>query len=143
MRALLYISEAETPSQDRWFSRDFAAISKAAKLSNREAKVSGFLTYYDGCFMQYIEGEKSQLAKLTSKIFSDPRHNHIKILLDRSIDSRSFGDFRARLIGDLKKDNKFDQFIRRFDGEFVIQSKLDEVFAHSFGIPTNTLSMYG
>ena len=143
MRALLYISEAKVRDQSKWFSSDFASISKALKSPNREAKISGFLTYYDGCFMQYIEGEKSELSQLSSKIFSDPRHNHIKILLDRSIDSRSFGDFRSRLIGDLKKDEKFARFLNRFDGDFMIQSKSDEEFANAFGIPTNTLSMCG
>lgn len=141
MRALLYISEAQTPSPSKWFSADFASISKSAKLFNSQAKISGFLTYYDGHFMQYIEGERSEMSSLSSKIFADLRHNHIKILLDRSTETRSFGSFRCRLVGDLKKDEKFQRFLTRFDGEFVIDSKSDEKFANAFGIPTSTLFM--
>ena len=143
MRALLYISEAQAPGESKWFSADFASISKSANLLNKEAQVSGFLSYYDGRFVQYLEGEKSELSNLSSKIFSDPRHSHVKILLDGSINSRSFGDFRSRLIGDLKKDEEYTRFLKRFDGDFVIQSKSDEKFANAFGIPTNTLFMCG
>lgn len=138
MRAMMYLSEAATVNANdgarNWFTRDLASISSVSRKQNLEYGVTGFLSYFNGFFLQFLEGDRAAVSELTSKIFNDARHNHFTVLLDRSVDSRSFSAWRTRLIGDLRNDTEYRRFLSRFDGQFTTSSQLDSSIFSSFNI---------
>lgn len=52
-------------------------LADSAAAKNEEVNVTGYLYYRDGTFLQYIEGERSQVEMLMGKISQDPRHELI------------------------------------------------------------------
>lgn len=76
----------------------FDEIEAQATLHNERNGITGILCYGNGQFLQCIEGEKAKIADLQSRIFSDPRHKNLKVLLIRQIDQRHFSDWRMRLL---------------------------------------------
>lgn len=52
-------------------------LADCAAAKNEKISVTGYLYYRDGTFLQYIEGEQSQVEMLMAKISQDPRHELI------------------------------------------------------------------
>ena len=84
-----YVSSA-TGSTDRSVLLD---ILQTARESNQRASVTGLLLFYDGHFMQLLEGEEQAVRDIFARIAADPRHRDIMVLFEEPIDERLFSDW--------------------------------------------------
>ena len=76
----------------------FNEVEGHARRYNEQQGITGILCYGNGQFLQCIEGEKAKVLALQQRIFSDKRHKSVKILLLQKVNSRSFFDWRMRLL---------------------------------------------
>lgn len=89
LRSIVYVSSAtELLSSDAL--RDLLSVSRR---NNAAVGIGGILLYWDGNFLQYIEGPDDQLDLLMSKVAQDPRHNGLIVLERENIESRAFPDW--------------------------------------------------
>lgn len=89
MFCLVYKSSAKTTfKQD-----DVKEMLEKARLSNARNSITGCLLYYDGEFIQYLEGNQIKVLNLFDKIMADKRHKDITILAYGVKDSREFKDW--------------------------------------------------
>lgn len=94
-------------------------LNKLAAISNEKNamhNITGFLTYKDGYFVQYFEGEYENTQQLYKLIKNDERHT---ILFDfsKEINKRLLNDWDMRLITDenIKKFNMEYYFLAQFN----------------------------
>ena len=89
MGALFQIVYTSTASEA--FSRaDLMELLKGSVRRNAQAGITGLLLYYDGTFMQTLEGEEAVVVALFAKIRRDPRHHHVIPLIHGPIARRDF-----------------------------------------------------
>ncbi|MFN4282152.1 MAG: BLUF domain-containing protein [Alphaproteobacteria bacterium] len=87
--SLIYLSSAArllTPQE----LQDLLAISRR---NNARAGIGGILLYWDGNFLQYIEGPREQINLLMTKLAADPLHGGIIVLQRQEIAERAFPDW--------------------------------------------------
>ncbi len=60
---------------------------------NEAVSITGMLIYFDGKFLQLIEGEEQKVKKLYQSICNDERHKNIVTLKEGSIKDRFFADW--------------------------------------------------
>ncbi len=91
MGALFQIVYTSTASES--FSRaDLMELLKGSVQRNTRVGITGLLLYYDGTFMQTLEGDGSVVIALFAKICRDPRHHHVIPLVHGPITRRDFSD---------------------------------------------------
>jgi len=73
-------------------------LKNDAKLRNAEREITGLLVYGCAHFMQVLEGDMSVINELYWRIYHDPRHTHVRLLLFQPIASRNFGNWDMDLI---------------------------------------------
>ncbi len=61
-----------------------------ARHNNARRHLSGMLTFDSRCFLQVLEGPRSQLSALFCRIAADPRHERVELLEMVSVDERLF-----------------------------------------------------
>lgn len=65
-------------------------ILDACQRNNKNYDITGVLLYSDTKFIQYIEGEYSQIIQLYDRIKTDKRHSNPVLLTSTPIQKRSF-----------------------------------------------------
>ena len=89
---------------------DVKEMLDKARISNSRDNITGCLLYYDGEFIQYLEGNQIKVLNLFDKIKADKRHKDISILAYGITDSREFKDWEmayADYFGDNDQINYF------------------------------------
>jgi hypothetical protein len=66
------------------------AILRQSKQANPQHGVTGLLCLSDGIFLQVLEGGRSAVNRLYSRIVCDPRHTQVELLLYQEIRERRF-----------------------------------------------------
>ena len=64
-----------------------------AREHNSRVGVTGMLLFRDGRFIQFLEGVRSEVQALFTKIEADPRHEQVRVLLDEPIWERQFTEW--------------------------------------------------
>lgn len=72
---------------------DVRAICALAQLHNFRAGITGILTYQHGRFAQLLEGPRTELRALMSRIVVDTRHHSLKMMADGPIHIRRYADW--------------------------------------------------
>ena len=86
---LLYLSQSsETFSMFR-----LDELLQKSRLNNKALNITGLLIYNAGFFLQFLEGDKSNVQMLYKKIQKDSRHNKVKILYEQKEDKRIFNEW--------------------------------------------------
>lgn len=94
MRCIAYIS-----TEARRLSRsDVQEILRVSRMKNTVRRISGVLLYYDGLFLQVLEGEEAQLQELMAVLRTDRRHGEIRVLLDETTTERHFPDWSMAFV---------------------------------------------
>lgn len=93
---LVYVSSLTFVS--RLNASIFEDVERHASDYNQQQGITGILCYGNGHFLQCIEGQKAHVFALKERIFADSRHKNVKTLLLRTIDHRSFSDWRMRML---------------------------------------------
>lgn len=90
-------------------------LLNGARCNNALKDITGCLIYYDGTFVQLLEGEKQTVLELYGKIKLDDRHHDVHMFSQDDIQSRMFPDWgMAYFPIDEKKTSsyEFEQFKR-------------------------------
>ncbi|HEX2801578.1 MAG TPA: BLUF domain-containing protein [Phenylobacterium sp.] len=77
--------------------RDLDDILAASHRNNRRRGVTGMLCYYDGSFLQFLEGDATDVDAVYGHIASDPRHTGLISLYRQEIQQRLFSDWSMAL----------------------------------------------
>lgn len=120
--SLVYVSASSHLLEDD----ELEELLKQANDNNNELGVTGMLLYYEGAFMQALEGTEEVVRGLFARITQDRRHHLITPLLEEYIAERNFPDWSmgyyrlshdeaSRLPGDLGF-AEIDQFLAYFQG---------------------------
>jgi len=72
---------------------DVKEMLEKARISNSGNNITGCLLYYEGEFIQYLEGNQIQVLRLFDKIKADKRHEDITIVAYGITESREFKDW--------------------------------------------------
>ena len=89
LNAILYVSGARGPTSIEQMQH----LLWRARARNRDHQVTRMLLYFDGTFLQYLEGPAAQVQLIYRIIRKDPLHSGITTIVHQQIDSRVFGDW--------------------------------------------------
>lgn len=95
MYKLIYKSTA-SPNLKK---EDIVDILKTAREFNGEHEISGCLIYYNGKFLQILEGDKAIVEELYGRIQKDKRHFNVKLTGDGYYNSRIFSNWSMAFVG--------------------------------------------
>lgn len=68
-------------------------ILAKSRQNNTQLGITGMLLYYEGAFMQVLEGNEETVRTLYARISQDARHHHLIVLLEEYIPERTFPDW--------------------------------------------------
>jgi hypothetical protein len=91
---LLYVSKPVGPITTFVTS----SILEVCSVNNRKAEITGVLCQGSGIYMQVIEGQRSVISALFSKIIADKRHNTVELLSVEEIQKRQYGQWSMALV---------------------------------------------
>ena len=91
MRQVVYRSITTTPSGRA--ADDIPAIVQDASARNGLEGITGLLYCEEDSFLQVVEGHDDSVEELLGRLETDPRHRNLRILTDRPIAEREFGDW--------------------------------------------------
>lgn len=91
---LLYVSRAVGPQTTTMTT----TILAQAQTNNAQQGITGVLCQGQGFFFQVIEGERSRVNTLYSRISADARHKDVEILHYEEIHERRFGQWSMALV---------------------------------------------
>jgi hypothetical protein len=86
MYHLVYTSVAGVLVSDA----DLIQLLEQSRNSNKKTEVTGILLYIQGKFIQVLEGEKTAVNKLYTKIAGDGRHKKVTIVIEGESKERMF-----------------------------------------------------
>lgn len=91
MRQVIYRSTSNADSGRA--SDDIPGILAQAVARNGIDGITGLLYTEEESFLQAIEGPETSMVDLIDRLEGDRRHRDIRILVDRTVDEREFGDW--------------------------------------------------
>ena len=91
---LLYVSKPVGPITTYVTS----SILEVCRVNNKKAEITGVLCQGSGIYMQVIEGQRSVISALFSKIIADKRHNTVELLSVEEIQKRQYGQWSMALV---------------------------------------------
>lgn len=94
MKCVVYIS-METR---RLRQADILDILRTSRVKNTVRGLTGVLLYYDGMFLQVLEGESPKVEELLAVLRHDRRHKDMRILLEETIEQRHFPDWTMAFV---------------------------------------------
>lgn len=110
MRQIVYCSITTAPSGE---STDaIPGIVRQAGPRNGLEGVTGLLYAEGDAFLQVIEGPEDGIADLIERLERDERHRDLRILIDRAIDAREFGDWTMAYRDRRESVDAFDDRLR-------------------------------
>jgi hypothetical protein len=68
-------------------------LLEQARSKNKGLDITGVLLYFDGDFMQVIEGDETNVKNLYQSIVCDDRHRSIICVFSEEIDIRQFAEW--------------------------------------------------
>lgn len=77
---------------------ELVPILTKARRTNATLQATGILLFHRRSFFQVLEGPRHRIEPLYERISADPRHTHVKQLVDEPIDERSFRDWTMGLM---------------------------------------------
>ena len=123
---LVYVSIATSPLE----VDELKAIERVAIRNNAELHVTGLLTYCDGKFMQFLEGEQADVEEIFAKIVGDGRHHSIDVMRQGIIPKRQFKDWQMKYadIHDIKENEGYiyDKLFNIGNGEHNVLEHAQE-----------------
>jgi hypothetical protein len=89
MHHIIYLSQVSASLSEDALKR----ILEESRANNKWRNITGILLYSDRQFMQLLEGEEADVARLYAKLAQDPRHIGLIKLADKPIAHRSFSEW--------------------------------------------------
>jgi len=88
-RQIVYVSTCDT--QD--IGPIAGPILDASRRNNPRLGLTGLLAAARGTFLQVLEGPPDAVAAMLQTISGDPRHHDMIALIERSVETRAFGEW--------------------------------------------------
>lgn len=88
---LVYVSDSQIP--DNVFAEEIANIRSQSLQRNSERDITGFLFFFEGKFVQILEGSFENVSTLFSSIRKDHRHSNIRLNCFIECKKRSFSEW--------------------------------------------------
>lgn len=85
--SVVYRSHAKPPYMAR---RTLNSIARSGHSFNAENKLTGMLLFFDGMFVQVLEGETVPVLELSARVAADRRNDQLKVLWQSNLDERRF-----------------------------------------------------
>ena len=101
---LLYVSQPVGPVTTTMTT----LILEKSAAYNKKENITGILCQGSGLWMQVLEGERSQVNTLYSRILTDRHHQNVQLLSIEEITNRRFGQWSMALVY-LSKDDPMVQ----------------------------------
>jgi hypothetical protein len=89
LKQLIYFSKISDINMEQ----DIGKILESCVSHNKENGITGMLLYATGTFLQVLEGEKQAVDETMSRVFADPRHYDVKVLIQEPIEERHFSQW--------------------------------------------------
>lgn len=124
---LAYVSVQTNP-----LSRsDIQEILRKSIANNSLENITGMLIYYNGTFLQVLEGHDKKVMKLYQTLKLDKRHHNIEILYKKEIDTLVFSSWSMGFV-DMEEilkagDKDFISLFNEFSGEQITKNKIKRV----------------
>lgn len=99
LERIIYTSVAAPSVNDQVIQE----ILITSRNNNARKKITGALLYYEGWFLQILEGPRDVLEGLLETIGNDPRHKQMNVVSRNWIDKRGFPDWSMGYIADHKE----------------------------------------
>ena len=96
---MLYQIAYVSLSREKLDASTLMDILSTSKINNAREEVTGVLLYHDRIYFQIIEGEKSDVKELHSRIEADDRHVSIVLTWESDVDHRDFPKWRMGYAG--------------------------------------------
>ena len=74
------------------------SILEVSSVNNKKTDITGVLCQGSGIFLQVIEGQRSAINALFSRIMADTRHKNVEILSMEEIEQRRYGLWSMALV---------------------------------------------
>lgn len=110
MRQIVYCSI--TTAQSGLSTGAIPEIIRQAAPRNGIEGITGLLYAEGDAFLQVIEGSHEAIADLLDRLGQDERHRDLRILVDREIDDREFGDWTMAFRDRRESVDAFDERLR-------------------------------
>jgi hypothetical protein len=91
---MLYVSRATGPQTTTVTS----SILIKAREHNREHNITGVLCQGQGLYLQVLEGDRTALNRLYTRIVNDRRHHDVEMLLIEETDERRYARWSMALV---------------------------------------------
>ena len=91
---LLYVSKPVGPIT----TYVTASLLENSRVSNKKLEITGVLCQGTGIYMQVLEGERSAINALFSRIIADTRHNQVELLSFEEVGQRRYGQWSMALV---------------------------------------------
>lgn len=126
---IVYISSAVGPQTTTMTN----AILKEAQAWNRANGVTGVLCQGQGVFLQALEGERSTVTQLYSRIYADQRHTNVEMLHCESIAERRYENWSMAHVSlsDIDPETKIEwpEFDPYSITGLLIMARIDDLLA--------------
>lgn len=86
----MYTLTYESVEAKRISSAEMEDLLEQARENNQKNKITGCLVYYNGRFIQILEGEREVVLNLYKKIQQDARHKEVHLFSDDDIEERTY-----------------------------------------------------
>jgi hypothetical protein len=74
-------------------------ILEVSRRNNKRDKITGILMHHAGVFFQVLEGERTVVERCYALILRDHRHQGLSLILNDTIDKRTFSDWAMEYAG--------------------------------------------
>ena len=91
---LLYVSKPVGPIT----THVTASLLENSRVSNKKLEITGVLCQGTGIYMQVLEGERTAVNALYSRIIADTRHHQVELLSFEEVDQRRYGQWSMALV---------------------------------------------
>jgi hypothetical protein len=126
---VIYVSSAVGPQT----STVTSAILQKAKAWNRANDITGVLCQGQGVYLQALEGERSVVTQLYSRIYADQRHTNIEMIHCESIAKRRYPNWSMAHVSlsDIDPTTKIDwpEFDPYSITGLLVMARIDELLA--------------
>ncbi len=123
MRQIIYRSTTTAGSSRA--ADDIPGILRQAVARNGIDGIAGLLYTEDDAFLRAIEGPPESMSELLARLYNDERHRDLKILVDRPVTHREFGDWTMIYRDRREGPDEFDDRLR-----VLLAGVSDETVAH-------------
>lgn len=89
----MYELTYESVASDGTKSTDIEQILETSRSDNGASGVTGCLIFYNGKFIQILEGEEDKVREIYGKIRSDKRHRNVRLIAENAMKERTFSEW--------------------------------------------------